>query len=147
MRKTPILVALALTALLAAGCSSTSADPAASAPAAVTQVSAPAAPERVDAPYFAAAVATPGVVVLDVRTPEEYATGYISGAVNIDAQGADFAAQVGTLDPEATYAVYCRSGNRSAGAVAAMSAAGIQHVYELESGIVGWQEAGYPLEG
>ena len=109
-------------------------------------VTAPAAPERVDAARFAEVVATPGVTVIDVRTPEEFAEGHIAGALNYNVQGPDFAQQISTLDPAGTYAVYCRSGNRSQPAVAAMAGAGITGIYELETGIVGWQEAGLPVE-
>lgn len=129
-----------------AGCSSdagtTETDTAAQGPA--VAVAAPAAPERVDAEGFAAVVASPGVQIIDVRTPEEFAAGHIEGAVNYDVQGPEFLEQIATLDPAGTYAVYCRSGNRSQPAVAAMSAAGINGIYELESGIVGWEEAGLP---
>jgi len=139
--------ALATVSIGLAGCSSDSASaPTASAaqgPAAV--VAAPAAPERVDAAGFAEVLASPGVTIIDVRTPEEFAEGHIEGAVNYDVQGPDFATQIGALDPAGTYAVYCRSGNRSQAAVAAMAQAGIPGIYELESGIVGWQDAGLPV--
>jgi rhodanese-related sulfurtransferase len=59
------------------------------------------------------------------ETPEEFADGHIAGAVNIPVQSSDFSARVAQLDPNATYAVYCRSGNRSQPAVAAMADAGI----------------------
>ena len=142
------VAALALTGMALAGCSSDSGS-AASATAAVAgpaaPVAAPAAPERVDATRFAEVVASPGVTIVDVRTPEEFAEGHIEGAVNYNVQGPDFANQIAGLDPAGTYAVYCRSGNRSQAAVAAMAQAGIPGIYELESGIVGWQDAGLPL--
>lgn len=145
--------ALATASLGLTGCSSTSAtEPAASVsvqgPAAPGSTpAAPAAPERVDAARFAEVVSAPGVTILDVRTPEEFASGHIDGAVNLNVQGPDFASQVAGLDPAGVYAVYCRSGNRSQAAVAAMADAGIPGIYELESGIVGWQEAGLPVTG
>ncbi|MCB1270646.1 MAG: rhodanese-like domain-containing protein [Microthrixaceae bacterium] len=61
-----------------------------------------------------------GAVVIDVRTPEEYAEGHVEGAELIDVQSAEFASQIADLDPEAQYVVYCRSGNRSAAAAAQM---------------------------
>ena len=100
---------------------------------------------RVDANAFATTVADPAVVVLDVRTPAEFATGHLANAINIDAQSGSFDAQIAALDPTKTYAVYCRSGNRSQGAVSKMSDAGITNIVELESGIVGWQAAGLPI--
>jgi phage shock protein E len=139
--------ALATVSLGLAGCSS--ADSASTPASAAVQgptapVAAPAAPERVDAARFAEVVASPGVTTIDVRTPEEFAAGHIEGAVNYNVEGPDFAAQIAALDPAGTYAVYCRSGNRSQVAVAAMAQAGIPGIYELESGIVGWDEAGLP---
>jgi len=144
------VAALATASIGLAGCSSDSSDatpPAASAtvqgPAAI--VAAPAAPERVDAPGFAEVVASPGVTIIDVRTPEEFAAGHIEGAVNYNVEGPDFATQIAGLDPAGTYAVYCRSGNRSQVAVSAMAQGGIPGIYELESGIVGWEDAGLPV--
>ncbi|MEV8136584.1 rhodanese-like domain-containing protein [Microbacterium aurantiacum] len=64
-------------------------------------------------------------VVVDVRTPAEYAGGHLDGAVNIDFQSPEFDATVAELDPADEYVVYCASGNRSAQAVAAMEAAGL----------------------
>jgi rhodanese-related sulfurtransferase len=141
------VAALATVSIGLAGCSSSDAGTA-TAPASVAgpaaPVTAPSAPERVDAARFSEIVASPGVMVVDVRTPEEFAAGHIEGAVNYNVEGPDFAAQIGALDPAGTYAVYCRSGNRSQAAVSAMAQAGIPGIYELESGIIGWEEAGLP---
>lgn len=142
------VTALATLSLGLAGCSSgdsasTAASSAVQGPAA--PISAPAAPERVDAARFAEVVASPGVTIVDVRTPEEFAAGHIDGAVNYNVEGPDFATQIAGLDPAGTYAVYCRSGNRSQVAVSAMAQAGIPGIYELESGIVGWEAAGQPV--
>jgi phage shock protein E len=60
-----------------------------------------------------------GAGVIDVRTPEEFATGHLRGATNIDVQAADFHQRVGELDKGASYVLYCRSGSR-AGAAADM---------------------------
>lgn len=134
--------ALALTAPLTA-CSSTDTE-AVAAPADVA-VEAPATPGRVDAVMFSALVATAGVTIIDVRTPEEFAQGHIQGAVNYNVEGPDFANQIMGLDPAGVYAVYCQSGNRSQPAVAQLNSVGIENVYELESGITGWESAGFPV--
>jgi rhodanese-related sulfurtransferase len=55
--------------------------------------------------------------VIDVRTPDEVATGHLHGSINIDIQGADFEAQMNELDKSANYVVYCRSGNRAGKAI------------------------------
>ena len=62
-----------------------------------------------------------GTVIIDVRTPGEFAGGHLEGAVNIDVQSPDFAAQVSQLDPTEDYFIYCRSGNRSGQAISQMS--------------------------
>jgi rhodanese-related sulfurtransferase len=94
---------------------------------------------------FSALVATAGVTVIDVRTPEEFAQSHIQGAVNYNVEGPDFANQIAALDPAGIYAVYCQSGNRSQSAVAQMSSVGIENIFELESGITGWENAGFPV--
>lgn len=134
-------MALALTAPLTA-CSSTDTEATA---APLDVVDAPTAPERVDAVMFSALVATAGVTVIDVRTPEEFARSHIAGAVNYNVEGPDFADQIMGLDPTGIYAVYCQSGNRSQPAVAKMSSVGIQIIFELETGITGWENAGFPV--
>lgn len=48
--------------------------------------------------------------MIDVRTPAEFASGHLEGAINIDVQSPDFDQQVAQLDPSATYLVYCRGG-------------------------------------
>lgn len=67
----------------------------------------------------------PDTVVIDVRTPEEYASGHLAGAVNINLQAPTFGSEVAELDPDDSYVVYCKSGNRSAQAVALMQAEGL----------------------
>ena len=57
----------------------------------------------------------------------------------------DFAAGIAALDKSATYALYCRSGNRSGKAMEQMAAAGFTHVYDLADGIVAWQNMGGPM--
>ena len=63
-------------------------------------------------------------VIIDVRTPSEFAGGHLEGAINIDVQSPNFDAEIAALDPAGDYVVYCRSGNRSAAAIDRMEAAG-----------------------
>lgn len=152
--------ALAAGALLLAGCSSsTTAEAPSTAPAPASSAavqgpgiaSSPAAatrpdsPQRVDVETFSTVVTEPGVTVVDVRTPAEFAAGHLEGAVNIDVESGDFATRIADLDPEGTYAVYCRSGNRSAVAVGQMAQADITGTYDLDGGIVAWEAAGLPV--
>lgn len=59
-------------------------------------------------------------MIIDVRTPAEFATGHLDGAVNIDIQSPDFTDRIGELERSGSYVVYCRSGNRSGMAMAQM---------------------------
>jgi len=86
-----------------------------------------------------------GVVTLDVRTPGEFIEGHISGAINIDVEGMNFATEIEKLDKEATYAVYCRSGRRSAIAVQTMKDAGFKNLFNMNAGTEEWSAAGLPL--
>lgn len=107
---------------------------------------APASGSAVDAATFKQAIALDNTVVLDVRTPAEYATGHIEGAVNIDVEAPTFDQKITELDKSKHYAVYCRTGNRSQVALGRMQSAGFGSVYHLAGGITAWQAAGYPVQ-
>jgi len=136
--------ALALTAPLT-GCSSSDTDTATATSPMDVVIEAPTALERVDASMFGAVVETPGITIIDVRTPGEFAQGHIEGAINYNVEGPDFANQIMGLDPAGVYAVYCQSGNRSQVPVSQMSSIGVNSIFELESGISGWESAGFPV--
>ena len=85
------------TALLLTGCSSGSSD-------AITDVDVAEAQQIVE---------DGDAVILDVRTPEEFAAGHLPGAINIDVESSDFADRVAGLDESTETLVYCRTGNRS----------------------------------
>jgi len=86
------------------------------------------------------------LVILDIRTPEEFAAGHIAGAINIDYYASDFEALLGDLDLDVPYVMYCNSGNRSSNALALMDSIGFAEVYELDGGIQAWFGAGNPVE-
>ena len=100
---------------------------------------------NLDANAFASDIKNPGVVVLDVRTAGEFASGHIENAINIDVESSDFDAQIAKLDKKVEYAVYCHSGRRSGIAADKLAAAGFEKISNLEGGIIAWQSAGYPL--
>jgi len=91
---------------------------------------------------FSKAINQPGVIVLDVRTPEEFSAGHLPNAININLEGADFAGEVSKLDKSATVAVYCRSGNRSGVATEQMAELGFVDMYDMQGGILDWEAAG-----
>jgi rhodanese-related sulfurtransferase len=134
----PRLAVLVAVAAMLAGCSTSPLSPT-SGPTAATV---PAAGSSLAAAEFAAAAKLPNTVLVDVRTPEEYASGHLAGATLIDVEGADFATKVAALDKAKTYAVYCRSANRSKVAMTIMQRAGIVGVYDLAGGITSWKSAG-----
>ncbi|GGF09877.1 hypothetical protein GCM10011383_21360 [Hymenobacter cavernae] len=70
----------------------------------------------------------PDVVVLDVRTPDEYAGGHLQNARNLDFKAPDFPTQIAHLDTTKTYVLYCASGNRSGKAMAMMQQQGFRKV-------------------
>ena len=105
-------------------------------------------PVLVDASEAAALIAeTPDLAVLDVRTAAEVAEGVIGDAIHIDWNSPDFADRVAGLDRDVPYLVYCRSGNRSQGAVATMADLGFTQIYELDGGILAWLDAGGTITG
>jgi rhodanese-related sulfurtransferase len=94
---------------------------------------------------FSSKVTEAGIITLDVRTPGEFNEGHIEGAQLIDFQSGNFESEIATLDKSKTYAVYCRSGNRSGQAVKVMSDAGFSNIYNLNGGVIDWTNAGLPL--
>ena len=92
------------------------------------------------------AAAPAGLVVLDVRTPDEFAAGHVAGAVNLDFYAPTFSIDLTALDAEVPYILYCRSGNRSADAREMMRSFGFLEVHEIAGGINAWVEAGLPVE-
>jgi rhodanese-related sulfurtransferase len=97
--------------------------------------SATSAVQTVDPQNFLASASQTGAVVVDVRTPEEFAAGHLPDAVNVNVEDPTFESQIASLDKGATYVVYCRSGRRSAVATDAMAAAGFTSVFNLNGGL------------
>ena len=124
MKKVIVLIA---SVLLLAGCSSSS----------ITN--------DLSVSEFSNKVAEAGVVTLDVRTPGEFNEGHIEGALLVDFQSGNFENEIASLDKSKTYAVYCRSGNRSGQAVKVMSEAGFTNIYNLNGGVIDWANAGKTL--
>jgi thioredoxin len=85
--------------------------------------------------------------ILDVRTPQEFESGHITGAVNVDIYDPNFKTIVGKLDKSRKAFVYCKSGGRSASAMDIMKELGFQQVYNLDGGMLAWLNANMPVEG
>jgi rhodanese-related sulfurtransferase len=138
VRRTGLAAALVVAAVLLGGCSGA----AVSATSGPTATTLPATGASLSPTDFAAAAKLPDTILLDVRTPAEFASGHIAGAVNLDIQSATFAQGASALDPTRSYAIYCHSGNRSKAAMTAMGQAGFTHLFDLAGGISAWQSAG-----
>lgn len=102
--------------------------------------------QHVDAKQAQKLVEGKKVVVLDIRTAGEFATGRIAGAKNIDFQGPDFEQRIETLDKSKSYLVHCASGGRSSHSLLLFKKHHFQSVYNLDGGIRAWQKDGLPIE-
>ena len=136
--KLPVF-SLALIAAVGFGCETVRADQKTNAPAVVTVVT------NVQADVAAKLVAEGKVIVLDVRTPAEFAEGHIAGATNINFMAKDFAAEVGKLDRDKIYLVHCASGGRSKRCLPQLKELGLKQIYHLDGGFSAWEDAGKPV--
>lgn len=89
----------------------------------------------------------PRVVVLDIRTDAELAQARLPRAVQLDYYAPGFAQRVAELDRDATYLMYCRSGQRSGDARALMDQLGFRDVVDVRGGLIEWVNAGLPVDG
>lgn len=86
--------------------------------------------------------ATPNAQILDVRTPEEYASEHLQNAKNVNWLSADFVANTSKYDKSKPVFVYCKSGGRSHKAAEKLGELGFTNIIELEGGILKWDAAG-----
>lgn len=82
----------------------------------------------ISAPANTVYAADENMVILDVRTPSEFSTNHIKGAINIDFYASEFQNKITNLDKTKNYKVYCRSGNRSGQTVNMMMSLGFKNV-------------------
>ena len=94
---------------------------------------------------FATKISDASVTLLDVRTSAEYSSGHIAGATNIDFESGHFERDLKSLIKSKSYAVYCRSGNRSGQATAIMAKDGFTSIFNLSGGIINWTASGQQL--
>ena len=90
--------------------------------------------------------AMPEAQVLDVRTPVEFQSGYIQGAINIDYNGSGFKEEIQQLNKKQPVLVYCLSGGRSHSAAKFLRSQGFE-VVELDGGMASWKSKNLPVEG
>lgn len=104
----------------------------------------PASVSTLEAQELAALIATNKVVLIDVRTPEEFAEGRISGALNAPVQV--FVPAMIPQESDRETILYCRSSGRSRVAAEELAAYLAKPVRHLEGGILTWEKAGLPVE-
>lgn len=92
-----------------------------------------------------AMLAKPGVVLVDVRTPDEYSAGHLAGAINVNFRDDNFQNNIAKVGKDKNVVVYCASGRRSAAASEKMTSWGWKNVSNIIGGIEAWSNAGLPI--
>lgn len=88
----------------------------------------------------------PAIIILDIRTPEEFAEGHIKGAINVDFTADDFESKLADLDRDQPYLVHCASGGRSGTSLPVFEKLEFNRLYHLKTGFSGWVADGQPVE-
>jgi len=86
----------------------------------------------------------PNFIIVDVRTPEEYAEGHVEKAINIDFRSENFRDEIDKLNKDKTYLIYCHSGRRSADALDIMKELDFTRIYHMNGGILEWLDEELP---
>ncbi len=86
----------------------------------------------------------PAPVIIDVRTPEEFQSGHIKDAINVNWKDTDFEDHINLINKSRPVLVYCLSGGRSGAAAEKMRKDGFIKVYELEGGMLNWRSENLP---
>jgi len=87
----------------------------------------------------------PDFMIIDVRTPEEFAEGYIENAINLDYHSETFRDVLNCLDRDKTYLVYCKAGVRSRKALDIMAELNFSEAYNMMGGMDQWEAEGLPV--
>ena len=85
-------------------------------------------------------------IILDVRSAEEFNSGHIKGAVNIDIRQPDAFSKIDKLNKNAKYIVHCRTNHRSGMAVEHMMQSGFKNIYQMMDGWSGWSMNNLPVQ-
>lgn len=86
------------------------------------------------------------IVILDLRTADEFKSGHLAGAKNIDCLDSSFAQKLAELDKSKTYLVHCASGGRSTRSLETFKAQNFSSILHLNEGFKAWSAAGKPVE-
>ncbi|TFH50324.1 MAG: rhodanese-like domain-containing protein [Methanothrix sp.] len=85
------------------------------------------------------------LVILDVRTPQEYSSGHLKDSINLDFRSPSFLDELARLDRNNVYLVYCRTGIRSGRCVQHMGSMGFRYLYDMAGGLIEWRRVGYEV--
>ncbi|TXG38928.1 rhodanese-like domain-containing protein [Seonamhaeicola maritimus] len=85
------------------------------------------------------------LLLIDVRTPKEFAEGHIKNAINIDFYSETFKEDIKKLDPNVPVLLYCRSGGRSGKTAKMLQKTGFKKSFDLKGGILKWKEQGFEI--
>src|SRR5512137_2670262 len=135
------LLLIALAAL--AGPVAIAADPAQATPSSAKAAAAVVQPMSQDALLQHQAQHPDHILLLDVRTPQEYAEGHIAGAVNVPHD--QLATRVAEVPKDKDVVLYCRSGRRAGIAADVLAANGYTRLSHLEGDMNAWIEKGRPV--
>lgn len=135
----PLVLSLALGLMMLVACGGGE-----TAAPAVEEIDLTTLADDVDVATVEAVRQNPGVYLLDVREPDEYAAGHIPGITLIPM--GEVAARLAELPRDKEIVVTCRTGNRSSQVADLLREQGFTNVHNMTGGIVAWEEAGYPVE-
>ena len=114
--------------------------------ASAAEKSGPAPVKHIDARNAQRLLSKTNLVILDIRTPQEFKSFHIAGATNIDFHGPNFEQTVNSLDKSKTYLVHCASGGRSTQSLKIFQKHDFKSIYHLDGGINAWKNAGLPVQ-
>ncbi len=102
--------------------------------------------EKITVEQMSEAIKTSDIQLLDVRTSDEYFESHLENAHNICVTDSDFKEKAAGLDKEKPVYVYCKKGGRSAKAAQILKEMGFKKIYDMDGGILLWEEAGLETE-
>lgn len=104
------------------------------------------APQHINAIKFKELTAQSGVIIIDVRTPQEFSRGHIKGSTLINIADPEFPTRINLVQKDKTILLYCLTGSRSYAAANYMSSLGFKSIYNLQHGTMDWTRQGFLLE-
>jgi len=85
------------------------------------------------------------ILLIDVRTPGEFASGHIENSINIDYKSDNFKDLISELDKNQKVYVYCKVGGRSGRSAKVLKDMGFEKIYDLDGGINAWEKEGLKM--